>query len=335
MFRSRLALIRSLLAALDGRDEDDPGTWELRLRLADAYGDNQYEDRDQQRWEDREFAQVERVVASRARILGADHPLTLDARHRALRDLDQKPDSEVRPLVAGIATGRERALGLSHPDTLDTLEQLRWWTPAPERADLDERITRGRERALTDRLGDDFEAMWARTRLAGWYDTAGRREDARRTLVEAVTAWTSVVAGRTERLGPLHPSAVEARERLAWLLNHRLVDGADGATRVMEELVADHERLLGPDDPRTLGARVRLARHYFSKIDPRATALAESLIGQVSDFEEIAFLRYVIAGHRLMAGRDAEALAAYQDYPVPSDADEDLRPGHPDYPDDL
>ncbi|BCY12441.1 hypothetical protein [Actinoplanes sp. L3-i22] len=94
MLRSRLARIRSLQANLSLWAEDDPRTQETRLRLARVYQDHQDGDTDRERWDELAAIEIERVIESRTRTLGPDHPATLEARRLAPHDLNRKPAEE-------------------------------------------------------------------------------------------------------------------------------------------------------------------------------------------------------------------------------------------------
>jgi hypothetical protein len=130
---------------------------------------------------------------------------------------------------------------------------------------------------LADRereLGSDHpDTLSARLSLGALFE--GRDPQRSREMrVEAAAGWGRIAAERSRRLGPVHPETVDAREFHA-SLHGTFVDEADRLP-LMEELTTDHERILGPDHPRTLHALVELANQY-GYTDPRRLALATQL----------------------------------------------------------
>ncbi|MET7903018.1 tetratricopeptide repeat protein, partial [Streptomyces sp. NPDC005355] len=67
----------------------------------------------------------ERVLADRERILGADHPATLDARNNLANSYsDAGRGQEALDLRERVLADYERILGPDHPDTLTTRHNL-------------------------------------------------------------------------------------------------------------------------------------------------------------------------------------------------------------------
>lgn len=341
MKRSRLTRIRRLRATIAEHSDDDERTIEARLRLVDEYQDNGYDDQDEPRWRGLANAELRHVLESRRRTLGLDHPDTLAIWYRLIMEarggIDNLPPAEVAQME-DIAAARERVLGPHHPDTLETLGRL---LVLKGGLGLRDRVTRGWEHVLAEReqrLGpDDPETSAARIELAGLYDD-DRPEEARRLRSEVTDAFGRVAADLSNRLGPVHPDTVKARRKYANLYGIADTTRRDEATHMVEEITADHERILGSDHPRTLHAQVELARRY-GWFDERGTALAKSLIGRLyeasePDYEDISYLRYLIAATALKAGNRDEFAFVYARYTVPDDADDDLMPGNPDYPED-
>jgi hypothetical protein len=344
MRRSELARVREMEAALAEQEQelgaDDPRTIDSRLRLIEAYDQlPDYED-EQRSWQDLAIAELDKAVDSRVAILGWDHRDTLTLRYElafkrfylVMNDPMQSAvglDELVRQL-RGVAAAAERVLGSTHPDTLGYWLMLSRHCPEPERAGMQERVIRGWERVRTEReqqVGpDDTEIHEVVLRLARLYED-DRPEEAQRLRERAVAGWGRVAAERVCRLGPVHPDTVAARERHIGL--HEAWVSGDNGDRRYEELVADHERLLGPDHPRTLHARLELlTRQGLSDThpSPENIAVAAGLIDRVRavlgpDHEDFRMLRYRLVVARLMVDDEEAAHALMRRYPSPSDDD--------------
>ena len=70
------------------------------------------------------------------RVLGPEHPRTLDTRART-RPLDRVGGdaAAARDQLAALVPIRERVLGPEHPDTLDARQNLAHWTEQAEHGD--------------------------------------------------------------------------------------------------------------------------------------------------------------------------------------------------------
>src|SRR5258707_6657107 len=264
-----------------------PATLEARMRLALAY-------RERERDEDA-VAELGQVVALREGGLGAGHP---DARaagqqlgrsyfHLSIGNDDPAWLSDAIATMELAADGRLSALGPAHPDTLASWACLPYWYSRAGRHDdqgpiLLERIAAGWEQIVAEQerqLGhDEPETQFSRIKLAGAYHDIGRADDERVILERVIESWGRLADARSQNLGPVHPDTVYARERHAY--SHRQVGRSDDEVVLTEQIAADHERLLGPDDPRTLRALARLAfRYYEGAYDPPAAiALGERII---------------------------------------------------------
>ncbi|XVV16185.1 hypothetical protein ACQP2X_18065 [Actinoplanes sp. CA-131856] len=348
MLRSELSRIRELRATISAlvRDHgaDDPRTIEARLSLAGLYQNDLAFDDEQQRWEDLSYEQLLHVFHSRRRTLGPLHDDTLAVQNRLIIGREQTGHLEAVDVsvLRHLATSREQDLGSHHPETLRVLVELarRVRDREAECAALWDRIIDGRERLLAERereLGpDDPRTSAVRIRLAG--DISEEHpEKALRLRRQAIASWARVAAERSRRLGPVHPETVAARRRHADL--HSAFGGPAGpgeATRMIEEITVDHERILGLDDPRTMHAQVELARHY-GWADPRTPAYARPLLDRLytapePDYEDVTYVRYLLTVDRARVGDEAGMRALLDRYPVPDDSDDDLQVGDPDYP---
>jgi hypothetical protein len=127
-----------------------------------------------------------------------------------------------------------------------------------------ERIARGWEQVVAEqerRFGpNDPDTQFSRIRLAGAYLALGRADHERIIRERVIESWGRLADARSRRLGPVHPDTVEAREHHAYC--HRQVGRFNDEVGLKEQIAADHERLLGPGDPRTLRVLARLAFTY-------------------------------------------------------------------------
>ena len=125
----------------------------------------------------------------------------------------------------------------------------------------------------------------------------------------------------------MHPDTTAARERHAYC--HRLIGRSDDEVALVKQIAADHERLLGPDDPRTLRALARLAFRYGEGDweSPTAIALGERIIGDAYDAlgpedEAVGALRAMLFVSYTQVGRTGDAHALHTRFPTPGDNDE-------------
>ena len=73
------------------------------------------------------------LLPIRARVLGPEHPRTLDTRGDLARFTGRAGDSaEARDGFAALLPIRERVSGPEHPDTLTTRANLAYWTGQAE-----------------------------------------------------------------------------------------------------------------------------------------------------------------------------------------------------------
>ena len=164
-----------------------------------------------------------------------------------------------------------------------------------------------------------------RIRLAGAYLALGRADDERITRERVIESWGRLADGRSRRLGPVHPDTVEAREHHAYC--HRQVGRFNDEVGLKEQIATDHERLLGPRDPRTLRALARLAFTYGEGAydNPAAIVLGERIIGDAYDAlgpddDDMRALRALLTVSYAQTGRIDDAHALQARFPMP-DAD--------------
>ena len=144
-----------------------------------------------------------------------------------------------------------------------------------------------------------------------WQDRQGRRD-----LVEQIMAVHEHSSSSPGEAGSqLTQAVLGLRSRAVWFLN-QLGDSAAQAIQVAEALLADRERVLGPDHPDTLTTRNNLAIAYQARAGPprrsrcieRTLADRERILGP--DHPDTLTTRNNLAIAYQAAGRTAEAIAA-------------------------
>jgi tetratricopeptide (TPR) repeat protein len=282
------------------------------------------------------------VLEARSEALAGapDRPAMLDLpdQVRALRDvvggLPGGPDAEL-----AVALLRLRGWALYHLNALG--DQAR------RAIVIGEPLVTDTERVLGP---EDPDTLAAQNNLANAYQMAGR-------IDEAIALHEQVVAGRERVLGPDHPDTVAARNNLAAAYRSagRTEDGVDyeqsptdpdaivlpepapaglGTIARHEQVLADRERLLGPDDPDTLAARNNLAVAYQAAgrtdeaitLHEQALADRERVLGP--DHPATLNSRSNLAVAYQAAGRTDEAITLHQQ--VLADRERVLGPDHPD-----
>jgi tetratricopeptide (TPR) repeat protein len=277
-------------------------------------------------------ARCEALVGSTNRLAVRDIPDQVRALRDVVTGLPGEPDAE----LAG-ALLRLRGWALYHLNALGDQAQRAIVIGEPLIADT--------ERVLGP---DDPDTLAARNNLANAYQTAGR-------IDAAIALHEQVVAGRERMLGPDHPQTVQSRQNLAaaYRAAGRTDEGATyepsptdpeavapqeqtpvGAVALHEQVLADRERALGPDDPDTLAARNNLAVAYQTagRID-EAIALHEQALADRErvrgpDHPGTLNSRSNLAVAYQAAGRIDEAIALHQH--VLADRERVLGPDHPD-----
>ena len=152
----------------------------------------------------------QRALADRLRVLGPDHPSTLNSRNNLARAYQDAGDlGRAIPLLERALADRLRVLGPDHPSTLDTRNLLAW--AYQDAGDLG-RATPLYRRALADServLGPDHPSTLAiRNNLAWAYQYAG-------DLGRATPLYEQALADGERVLGPDHPSTLTSRNLLA------------------------------------------------------------------------------------------------------------------------
>ena len=152
----------------------------------------------------------EPLLKDAERLLGADHPDTLNSRDNladAYREAGRA--TEAIPLHEQTLAARQRLLGPDHPHTLTSRDNLalayREAGRATEAIPLHEQTLGARDRALGP---DHPHTLTSRDNLARAYREAGR-------AAEAIPLHQQALAARERVLGPDHPDTLRSRDNLA------------------------------------------------------------------------------------------------------------------------
>ena len=253
----------------------------------------------------------ERLLAALERVLGADHPNTLDAGHN-LAGVYQTAGrlEEAISLYEQTLAASERVLGSDHPDTLDARNQLASAYRAVGRLNEAIRLHEQTLAASERVLGPDHPiTLAARNNLAIAYQAAGRLNEAIRLHEQVLTSYECVQ-------GPDHPDTLNSRNNLASA--YRAVGRLDEAIRLDEQALAARERVLGTDHPSTLAARDNLAVTYRDagrldeaiRLHEQALAASERVLG--SDHPFTLHSRNNLASAYQDAGRLDEAIRLHE-----------------------
>ena len=273
-------------------------------------------------------ARCEALVGSPNRLAVRDIPDQVRALGDVVAGLPGGPGAE----LAG-ALLRLRGWSLYHLNALGDQAQRAIVIGEPLIADT--------ERALGP---DDPDTLAARNNLANAYQTAGRAD-------EAIVLHEQVVAGRERMLGADDPLTAQSRQNLA--AAYRAAGRTEqsstdpdatapqeqtlvgpGAVALHQQVLADRERALGPDDPDTLAARNNLAVAYQTagRIDEaialheQALADRERVLGP--DHPATLNSRSNLAVAYQATGRTDAAITLHQQ--VLADRERVLGPDHPD-----
>jgi hypothetical protein len=268
----------------------------------------------------------ESLITDLDRLLGADHPDTLNTRNSlaAAYQAAGRP-AEAIPLFEQTLVGRERLLGPDHPDTLNSQNNLAAAYQDEGRTGeaklLFELTLAARERLLGS---DDPSTLNSRGNLAAICREEGRPD-------EAIPLFEQTLAGREQVLGADHPDTLHSRSNLA--AAYREAGRPAEAIPQLELILSARERLLGADHPSTLSARNTLAVAYRKAGRPaeaiplieETLAACERLFGE-DDTRTLA-ARNNLAGAYREEGRSAAAIPLFQQILVA--CERLLGPDHP------
>ncbi|MFD5142523.1 tetratricopeptide repeat protein [Streptomyces sp. NPDC058401] len=212
---------------------------------------------------------AERVLTTRERVLGMDHPATLSARNNLAYVCKRAGDlGRAVPLYERTLQDCERVLGVDHPETLNFRNNL---GSAYESAGDLGRAVALLELTLVDRervLGVDHpDTLSSRNNLASVYESAGN-------LGRAVPLYERTLEDCERVLGVDHPDTLSSRSNLAYV--YASAGDLGRAVPLFERTLVDRGRVLGADHPDTLSSRSNLGSAYESAGDlGRAVALLE------------------------------------------------------------
>ncbi|KAL8825534.1 MAG: hypothetical protein Q9191_004358 [Dirinaria sp. TL-2023a] len=197
----------------------------------------------------------EEVISTRKRILGSDHPDTLQGIFHLGEILyKQSKYRKAEILLRECLQGREGVLGPTHPDTLITVGQLaeilRGLKRYPEAEELYRRALAGKE----DDLGDDINAMRNADNLGSVFRDAGDLEEAEKWVRFAFEA-------RERSTGPTSPVTLESVSHLAYIL--RMRGRYDEAEAQNKRALAGFEKELGREHHFTLRSLDDLATVFW------------------------------------------------------------------------
>ena len=197
----------------------------------------------------------EPLTADLDRLLGPEHPDTLNARNSlaAAYQAAGRP-AEAIPLFEQTLVVRERLLGPEHPDTLTTQNNLAAAYQDAGRAG-EARLMFELTLAAKERLlgAEHPSTLNSRGNLAAAYRDSGR-------AVEAIGLFEQTLKGRERVLGANHPDTMNSRVNLA--AAYREAGRVAEAIPLVEQILAARERQLGGSHPSTLNSRINLAAAY-------------------------------------------------------------------------
>ncbi len=198
----------------------------------------------------------EPLTADLERLLGPDHPDTLNSRNSlAAAYLAAGRVADAIPLFEQILAGRERRLGPDHSDTLTSRNNLASAYQdagrAAEAIPLFEQTLAARERLLG--VGHP-RTLSSRSNLAAAYRDGGR-------VAEAISLLEQTLADREWVLGPEHPDTRTSRKNLATA--HQGGGQANKAIPLFEPTSSGWPRVLRPEHPDTRTSRKNLANAYW------------------------------------------------------------------------
>jgi tetratricopeptide (TPR) repeat protein len=217
-----------------------------------------------------------RLIADLERVLGPDHPDSLDARNRlaaAYQAAGRAP--EAIPLVEQTLVARVRLLGPDHPETLTAQNNLAAAYQAAGRADEAILMFRMTLAAREQLLGADHpDTLRSQNSLAAAYKAAGH-------AAKAIPLVERILATRERALGANHPKTLSSRNNLA--AAYREAGRAAEAVPMLEQTLAACERLLGAADPRTEAVRHNLLLARQEAGPAENAELADQVGGDLQD----------------------------------------------------
>jgi tetratricopeptide (TPR) repeat protein len=216
-----------------------------------------------------------RALTGRRRLLGDDHPDTLESMNdmaEVLRELGELQSA--LKLHEQALAGRRRALGDNHPRTLHSLnnvaETLRELGDLEGALKLQEQALAGRRQALGEEHPDTLESIH---NLAGVLRQLGRLREAHQLQ--------KITADSCKRiLGEEHPDTLGSMNNLAQMV--RELGDLEEARRIHEQTLASLRRILGDDHPFTLHSMNNTAEVTFElgELESALRLQEQALVGR-------------------------------------------------------
>ena len=202
----------------------------------------------------------EQVLEVRRRILGLEHPDSLDAASNLAAMLPAQGDlSGARKLQEQVLEARRRILGPEHPDTLDVAgnlaNMLRAQGDLSGARKLQDQVLEAMRRILGPEHPDTLDVA------GNLANTLGDQGD----LSGARKLQDQVLEARQRILGPEHPDTLRAAGNLANTL--RAQGDLSGARKLQDQVLEAMRRILGPEHPDTLNAAGNLAATVHAQGD--------------------------------------------------------------------
>jgi tetratricopeptide (TPR) repeat protein len=223
---------------------------------------------------DRALPLHEECLAKRKRVLGDEHPDTLQSLNNLALLFKRKGEYDrALPLFEECLAKRKRALGDEHPDTLTSLNNLAALFDSKGEYDralpLYEECLAKRKRVLGDEHPDTLTSL---NNLAGLFDIKGEYD-------RALPLYEECLAKRKRVLGDEHPDTLTSLNNLAGLFNNK--GEYDRALPLYEECLAKQKRVLGDEHPDTLQSLNNLALLFKRKGEyDRALPLYEECLAK-------------------------------------------------------
>ncbi|HTF43322.1 MAG TPA: tetratricopeptide repeat protein, partial [Terriglobales bacterium] len=213
----------------------------------------------------------EQILETTRRLLGAEHPATLEAMNNLAQTLYAQGDlAGARTLQERVLAARNRVLGEEHLDTLISLNNLAGTLKAQGdlagARTLQEHVLASSRRVLGEQHPRTLTAM---NNLAQTLFAQGNIEAARKLQENVRTA-------RRQLLGEDHPATLTATNNLAGTLKAQ--GDLAGARRLQEQTLTSIRRRLGEEHPNTLRAVSNLAQILFAQGDLEAARAAQEQV---------------------------------------------------------
>ena len=262
------------------------------------------------------YADAERVfravIETRTRVLGPEHPDTLDSRHRLIYPLSrQTKNAQAETEARDVLRLREKVLGPEHADTLVSRYAL--GEPLVSQGKLGEAETLYRDVIKLDErvFGPEHpRTLAARVGLATVLGDEGKH-------AEAEPLYREIIRLDEKLYGPEYPNTLNDRMNLATSLqqDHKYAE----AEAEYRDVIRMDQRTVGADHPDTLSCRLNLssllddaAKYSEAEAECRQIiAAAEKVLGPENQIT--LYARGNLSVALLGQGKHEEAQAEYKD----------------------